>query len=128
MLSKKLSTKKRKFISLINKKEINNYNVNDIINELGISKSTYYRWLNDKELFKIASQENALDIDERLPEVLEALVKKAVQGDIRAIKIFLEMCNNNKDGKNVADILTSDEITSIIRIAKNVKNDKDNKN
>jgi len=56
------------------------------------------------------------------------LVKKAVQGDLRAIKIFLEIYDNNKDGKNVTDGLTPDEIITIIRMARNVKNDKDNKN
>ena len=128
MISKKLSTKKRKFISLINNQEINNLETNALINEIGISKSTYYRWLNDRELSKIIVQENAPEINERLPEIIKTLVKNAVQGDIRATKIFLEIHDNNKDGKNVTDGLTPYEIITIIRIARNVKNDKDNKN
>ena len=94
MLSKRLSPKKRKFISLINKEDIINYQVNDIINELEISRATYYRWLKDKELAEIIIQEYALEINERLSEVIKKLVKNAVQGDIKAIKIFLDIYDN----------------------------------
>ena len=128
MLSRKLSPKKRKFISLINNEDIINYQVKDLINELGISKSTYYRWLKDKELAKIIVQEYALEINEHLSEIMKTLVEKARQGDINAIVIFLKIYDNNKDGRNVIDGLTLDEIITIIRMVRNEKKDRDNKN
>ena len=128
MLSKRLSPKKIKFISLINNEDIINYQVNDLINELEISKPTYYRWLKDKELAKIVAQENALKIGDLLPEFIEKLTKKALQGDLRAIKIFLDIYDNRKYGRNITDGLTPDEIITIIRMARNGKNDRDNKN
>ena len=91
MLSRKLSPQKRKFISLVNSEDIINYQVKDLINELEISKSTYYRWLKDKELAKIIIQEYVLEINEHLPEIMKTLVKNAVQGDIIAIVIFLRI-------------------------------------
>ena len=124
MLSKKLSQKKRKFIEFLKTINLNKPKPAEIAKDIGISLSTYYRWLKDKELFKIVEQENALQIDERLPEVLETLVKKAIQGDVRAIKIFLDRYDDNKDIKNIADRLTPDKIITIIRMAKKESKEK----
>ena len=128
MLSKRLSPRKRKFISLVNSEEIINYQVKDLIKELGISKSTYYRWLKDKEIAKIIVQEFALEINEHLSEIKKILLEKARQDDINSIIILLKIYDNNKYGRDVIDGLTAEEIVETVHIARDAKNDKDNKN
>ena len=86
----KLSPQKRKFVEYL---KIINYRKPDsakIMKELGISRSTYFRWLRDEKLLKIAEEESIEEIDMHLPEILRALLLKARHGDMRAIKLFLE--------------------------------------
>ena len=128
MLFKKLSPKKRKFIELLKTINLNKPKPTEIAEDIGIGLSTYYRWLNDKELLKIVEQENAIEINDRLPDILDTLVKKAVQGDIKAIKIFLERYDDNKDSENVADRLTPDKIISIIHDARKTSTEKQHEN
>jgi len=128
MLFKKLSPKKRKFIEFLKTINLNKPKPTEIAEDIGISISTYYRWLKDEEFLKIVEQENALEINERLPDVLDTLVKKAVQGDIKAIKIFLERYDDNKDSENVADRLTPDKIISIIHDARKKSAEKQHEN
>lgn len=128
MLFKKLSPKKRKFIEFLKTINLNKPKPTEIAEDIGISISTYYRWLKDEEFLKIVEQENALEINERLPDILDTLVKKAVQGDIKAIKIFLERYDDNKDSENVADRLTPDKIISIIHDARKKSAEKQHEN
>jgi len=126
MKHNKISPKKRKFIELLKTKDINEQAIPEIAKEIGISVSTYYRWFRNSELLKIAEEENAPTVAERLPDILETLVKKALQGDMRAIKIFLERYDDNKDDKNIAEKLTPDRVIEIIRIAKKEREEKNN--
>ena len=126
MKHNKISLKKRKFIELLKTKDKNKSKIPEITKEIGISVSTYYRWLRNSEFLKIAEEENTPTVAERLPDILETLVKKALQGDMRAIKIFLERYDDNKDDKNIAEKLTPDRVIEIIRIAKKEREEKNN--
>ena len=113
---KTLSAKKRKFVELINQKDIINLEVKDIIKRLGISRATYYRWLKNQKLFKTMQKDIDNEVQEKIPEVIRLLLKKALQGDFRAIKMILEKYDNSDESteKN----LTPDEIINIIRANK----------
>jgi len=128
MTSEIISTKKRKFIEILKKTlNPNKSKTNEIAKEIGISLPTYYRWLRDEKLLKIAEQEKAVDFKKRMPEVMEKLVKKAKDGDIKAIKIYLDIFYNFIKDKNDEEILTPDKAIDIIRTLKKEKNDKENK-
>ncbi len=111
-----LSAKKRKFIELINKKEIINLEVKDIINQLEISRATYYRWLKNQKLFKTMQKDVDNELHENIPELLRTLLKMALQGDFRAIKMILEKYDDTDEDplKN----LTPDDVINIIRASK----------
>lgn len=118
MKSRKLSVKKRKFIEFLKKQKLDEKEAEKISKEIGISIKTYLKWLKDKEILNIAKKESAVEIQGHLPEVLNALVEKAKEGDMKAITIFLEKYNGSKDDKNGEEKLTTDKIIEIIRKAK----------
>ena len=118
MTSEIISPKKRKFIEFLKTISINKPKIPEIAEGIGISVSTYYRWLKNNELLKIVEEEKALEIEKHLPKVLEILLKKALQGDMRAIRIFLERYENNRDDNDTEENLTPDRIIEIIHNAK----------
>ena len=108
-----LSAKKRKFVELINKKSINNLEINDITNQLCISRATYYRWLKNQKLFKTMQKDIDDEVQEKIPELIRTLLKMALQEDIRAIKMILDKYDNSDEVPEKK--LTADEIINIIR-------------
>ena len=72
-----LSPKKRKFIEYLKYKDYKNPVLSNIRKEIGISKTTFYRWLRDEKLSEIAEKENDLDTEENMNEVELALLEKA---------------------------------------------------
>ena len=67
------------------------------------------------------------DIDVFLPDVREILLKKALQGDMNAVKLFLQRYDN-QDTLNDDEILTPDRIIEIIHNAKKEQENKAPKN
>ena len=128
MISEILSPKKRKFIEILKNLNFRRPVANEIAEKIGISLPTYYRWLRDEKLLKIAEHEKAVDFKKQMPEVMEKLVKKAKNGDTKSIKIYLDIFYNHINNQNTEKPLTPDEIISIIRKARKEKNDNDSKN
>ena len=116
---KTLSAKKRKFIELINKKEIFNLEDKYIMNQLEISRATYYRWLKNQKLFKTMQKDIDDEVQEKIPELLRTLLKMALQGDFRAIKMIFEKYDNSDEDPEKK--LTQDDIINIIRNYKKSK-------
>jgi len=114
---KNLLSKKRKFIEILKTSDSNKPEPSEIIKTLGISKATYYRWRNDKEILNLIEKENKQNIDVFLPDVREMLLKKALQGDMSAVKLFLQRYDN-QDNIDDDEILTPDRIIEIIHNAK----------
>ena len=112
-----LSPEKRKFIEFIKTLNPDRPKPVEIAKQIGISLATYYKWLKDSELIKIAEQEKILTVEDRFPDIMEMLVKKALQGDIRAINTFLKWYEETQNDKNDEEKLTPDMIINIIRNA-----------
>ncbi len=87
---KNLTTKKQKFISYLKILITDRPSTDEVIKDVGISLSTYYRWVNDENLLAMAKKEKQKEFEEGITDVLQALYKKALQGDSQAIKIYLE--------------------------------------
>ena len=127
MPNKDLSSRKRKFIEILKTSKVDRPKPSEIIKELCISETTYYRWLKNKELLNIASKENKKDIDAFLPDVNDMLLKKALQGDLGAIKFFIQKYDGN-DKTDDDEVLTADRIIEIVQKAKKDAENRNSKN
>ena len=117
-----LSPEKRKFVLYLKFLNFNKPSPSEIQKQIGISRTTYYRWLHDRELLKIAEEVHSVEIKKHLPEILKTLLDKALQGDVSAIKLILKRID--KINKEVNKTLTPDEIIILIRKLKKEKNEK----
>ena len=113
---KNLPPKKRRFVEYLKTIDPNKKKNYEIAEQLGVSISTYYRWMKDKQLRKIAELERTTEIKERLPDILRTLVKKALNGDMRAIRLFLQRYDEeNKDKEKPEQKLTPDMVIDLIK-------------
>ena len=108
-----LSPKKKKFVYYLKFLNLNIPKPSEIQKQIGISKSTYYRWLKDKNLKKISEEIYIDESNKHLPVILNTLLDKALQGDVSAIKLFLKRID--KINKKINNDLTTDEIINLIR-------------
>jgi len=126
MAYRNLLSKKRKFIEILKTSDSNKPESSALIKDLGISKATYYRWSRDKEILNLVEKENKKNIDVFFSDILDVLIKRAMQGDVNAIKLFFQRYDN-KDNIDEDEILTPDKLIEIIHNANKEKHNKDTK-
>ncbi len=124
MAYRNLLSKKRKFIEILKTSDSNKPESSALIKDLGISKATYYRWSRDKEILNLVEKENKKNIDVFFSDILDVLIKRAMQGDVNAIKLFFQRYDN-KDNIDEDEILTPDKLIEIIHNANKEKHNKD---
>jgi hypothetical protein len=112
----KLTSKRKRFVDYLKTVNLNKKSNAQIAEELGIDLSTFYLYRRNKELIKIAEQEKAKDMNRNLTPILHTLVDKALEGDVRAIKLFLDRYDDNKENKSpsAGKKLTPDMVIDII--------------
>ena len=126
-MSSKTFQKRRKFIDIIKTINFNKPGPVEIAREAGISLSTYYRWLKDEEILNMVGKENAIDLKERCPDILEILIKSALSGDMRAVKIFFDRYDEYIESDNEEEVLTPDRLIEIIHNANKKKEENEKK-
>ncbi len=119
-----LLSKKRKFIEILKTSDSHKPESSALIKDLGISKATYYRWSRDKEILNLVEKENKKNIDVFFSDILDVLIKRAMQGDVNAIKLFFQRYDN-KDNIDEDEILTPDKLIEIIHNANKEKHNKE---
>ena len=124
MAYRNLLSKKRKFIEILKTSDSNKPESSALIKDLGISKATYYRWSRDKEILNLVEKENKKNIDVFFSDILDVLIKRAMQGDVNAIKLFFQRYDN-KDNIDEDEILTPDKLIEIIHNANKKKHNKE---
>jgi AcrR family transcriptional regulator len=67
----------------------------------GVSRTTFYRWMKDKKFVEYLNSLIDEYTDAELSRVWAALTRKAVEGDIQAIKLFFEMKGKYKEKKEI---------------------------
>lgn len=81
----------------------------EIHESLPISEATLYAWLNEQEFIDMVNEKVEKYTDRDLPDVWEALIKQATNGNTKAIKLYFELKNKYKqtvelDVKELPDI------------------------
>lgn len=67
----------------------------------GVSRSTFYRWMRDPNFVEYVNSLIDEYTDAELSRVWAALTRKAIEGDIQAIKLFFEMKGKYKEKKEI---------------------------
>jgi Helix-turn-helix of insertion element transposase len=67
----------------------------------GVSRSTFYRWMRDPNFVEYVNSLIDEYTDAELARVWAALTRKAIEGDIQAIKLFFEMKGKYKEKKEI---------------------------
>jgi len=73
----------------------------DKLKEANVPKSTFYRWMQEKEFINYIREQLDTITDSELPEVWKALILKCKRGDIQAIKLYFEMKNMYVERKEI---------------------------
>jgi hypothetical protein len=74
-------------------------NLGDISKEIGVHRNTITNWLNDKEFVENLYESYMKSFGAKLPSVLQAMYKEAVNGNVQAGRLILE--HSGKLIKNV---------------------------
>ena len=72
-----------------------------IIDELSVSKTTFYRWKNEQDFINLVNSKIDKYTDRELPGVWEALIEEAHDGNTQAIKLYFEMKDKYRDRKEI---------------------------
>ena len=59
-------------------------NLGDISKEIGVNRNTITNWLNDKEFVENLYESYMKSFGAKLPSVLQAMYKEAVNGNVQA--------------------------------------------
>lgn len=85
--------------------------------EAGVPRTTFYRWLKDKDFLSYLKDQLNTYTDSELPDIWKALVLKCKRGDTQAIKLFMELKGayvqkHEHTGKNGEPIESNVTVTS----------------
>lgn len=68
----------------------------EVYETLDISEATFYRWKNEQEFIDMVNNKIDKYTDQALPDVWDALIKQAKEGNTNAIKLYFELKNKYK--------------------------------
>lgn len=107
----KFTPKKQKFINILASLEF--VTIEEQCKKVGISKKTHWLWRKDSEIANAIYQESLRLNFSRSNEVMQALTKKAVTGDTKAIQLYFEMLNKYKL-EDADEAITADDVMTMI--------------
>lgn len=73
----------------------------DIISAVGVSRTTFYRWLKEPEFTEYVNKLIEEYTDGELATVWKALIKKCESGNVAAIKLYFELKGKYKQAIEV---------------------------
>ena len=68
-----------------------NGTVTDICKEVGVARSTFYRWMDDKDYLDYIQGLIDKYTDSELSSVWKALISECKNGNVQAIKLYFEL-------------------------------------
>ena len=86
----KLSLKQRRAAEMLANPDVEATKT-DIINQLGVPRTTFYRWLKQPEFIEYVNELIEKYTNGELAAVWKALIKKCEGGNVAAIKLYFEL-------------------------------------
>ena len=86
----KVKGKKRKIAEKLASPDFDG-NISALCNEMGVARSTLYRWYDDSEFVGYVEWLINKYSDSELPNAWRALIKKANGGNVEALKLYFEL-------------------------------------
>ena len=86
----KIEGKKRKMAEMLANPEFDG-NISKLCNEMGVARSTLYRWYDDSDFTSYVEWLIEKYTDSELANVWRALIKKANSGNVEALKLYFEL-------------------------------------
>lgn len=65
--------------------------VTEACEEVGVARSTFYKWLKDREYLRYLQEQIDSFTDSELADVWKALIIQCKKGNVKAIKLFFEL-------------------------------------
>jgi hypothetical protein len=100
------SLKKEKFVEAYKK---TNGNITDSSSVVGISRQTYYTWLEKDDKFAMQILDSEADLND---EIRQVLIAKAADGDMTAVIFYLK--NRHPDFKQQPQILIQQNFSKVL--------------
>lgn len=85
--------------------------VTELCQMVGVSRNTFYRWMNDDKFKEYLNSVIDQYADGELPAVWKALISKCKSGDVQAIKLYFELKGKYQQTINHT---TTDHLASIL--------------
>ncbi len=75
--------------------------ITDLCKKVKISRNAFYQWMKDPEYLQYIDELISRYTDSELAAVWKALIRKAKQGDVKAIKLYFEMKGKYREKANI---------------------------
>lgn len=90
MAKAKFNPGQLKLIEILGNPEKANMTEEEIAKECGVTRGTTYRWKQDPELWDMVYKLAYDNLNKELPKVYAALADKAINGNIKAVELYLK--------------------------------------
>lgn len=79
--------------------------IGELCRQVGIARSTYYKWLDDPEYRQYLQDLIDKYTDSELPAMWKTLIRKGVSGDVSAMKLYFELKGKYKQQVKVDGVV-----------------------
>ena len=88
--------------------------VTELCETVGVARSTFYKWMDDKDYLNYV--ESLIDkyADSELSTVWKALIKKCKAGDVQAIKLYFELKGKYLNKVEVSGSIRSEKLSDVL--------------
>ena len=85
-----LTSKQRKAAEMLVNPEFEG-SITDLCNKIGVARSTFYRWRDDPDFCRYIDTMIDKYTDGELAAVWKALIRKCLEGNVQAIRLYFEL-------------------------------------
>lgn len=108
-----LSGKKKELAEMLTNPDFHG-TIKDLCERVGVSRSSFYRWLDNKEFVSYVNALIDKYTDSELSAVWKSLIYRAKSGDVQAIKLYFELKGKYKTAVDLSGSALVQIISDVI--------------